>query len=65
MNSMVYTINREQDRKDTNMTPYELWFGHSPTVKYFKILGSRCYIKRDDDNGMFDARSDEGMFLGY
>ena len=24
-----------------------------------------CYIKRDDDIGKFDPRSDEGMFLGY
>ena len=46
------------------MTPYELWFGHSPTIKYFRIFGSKCYIKRDYDVGKFDARSDEGMFLG-
>ena len=46
-------------------TPYEIWFGHLPTFKYFQIFGSKCYIKRDDDIGNFDARSDEGMFLGY
>ena len=34
-------------------------------IKYFIIFGSKCYIKRDDDIGKFDARSDEGMFLGY
>ena len=65
MNTIVYTMNKVQVRKDTNKTPYELWFGHSPIVKYFKIFGSKCYIKRDDDIGKFDARSDEGMFLGY
>ena len=46
-------------------TPYALWFGHSPLVKYFKFFGSRCYIKRDDDIGKFDPRSDESVFLGY
>ena len=45
--------------------PYELWFGHSPLVKYFRVFGSKCYIKRNDDVGKFDPRSDEGMFLGY
>ena len=45
--------------------PYEIWFGHSPLVKYFIIFGRKCYIKRDDDIGKFDSRSDEGMFLGY
>lgn len=64
-NTSVYTMNRVQVKKDTNKTPYELWFGHSPTVKYFRIFVSVCYIKRDDDIGNFDARSDEGMFLGY
>ena len=58
-------MNRVQVRKDTNKTPYELWFGHSPTIKYFKKIGSKCYIKIEDDTGKFDARSDEGMFLGY
>ena len=48
-----------------NKTPYELWFGHSPSVKYFKIFGRKFYIKRDDNNGKFDPRSDEGVFLGY
>ena len=42
----VYTMNIVQVRKDTNKTPYELWFGHSPTIKYFRIFGSKCYIER-------------------
>ena len=58
-------MNIVQVSKGTNKTPYEPWFGHSPTVKYFKKFGSTCYIKRDDDIGKFDAKSDEGMFLGY
>ena len=45
-------------------TPYELWFGYSPSVNYFRIFGRKCYIKRDDDVGKFDPRSNEGMFLG-
>ena len=40
MNTIVYIMNGVQVRKDTNKTPYELWFGHSPTVKYFRIFGS-------------------------
>ena len=48
-----------------NKTPYEIWFGHSPSFIYFKIFGRKCYIKRDDDIGKFDPRFDEVMFLGY
>lgn len=35
-------------------------------MKYFKVFGNKCYIRRDEDNlGKFDSRVDEGIFLGY
>ena len=35
-------------------------------VKHFKIFGSKCYIKTNDNNlGKFDSRSNEGIFLRY
>ena len=61
----MYTLNRVHIRKGMEKTPYELWFGYSPSIKYFRIFGRKCYIKRDDDIGKFDPRSGEGMFLGY
>jgi hypothetical protein len=43
-----------------------LWFGRDPSVKYFKVFGSKCYIKRLHESlGKFDYRYDEGIFLGY
>lgn len=33
---------------------------------YFRVFGSKCYILNDQENlGKFDAKSDEGIFLGY
>jgi hypothetical protein len=62
----VYILNRGQLKINSDKTPYELWFGRAPSVKYFKVFGSKCYIKRLDESlGKFDARSDEGIFLGY
>ena len=35
-------------------------------MKYFRIFGSKCYILNDRENPVkFDAKSDEGIFLGY
>ena len=35
-------------------------------MKYFCVFGSKCYILNDRENlGKFDAKSDEGIFLGY
>ena len=48
-------------RPDSKKTPYELWKGKKPVVKYFRIFGSDCYILRDRENlEKFDAKSDKG-----
>jgi hypothetical protein len=66
VNTAVYILNRGKIRVNNNKTPYELWKGRPTTIKYFKIFGSKCYIKRDDEDlGKFDSRVDEGIFLGY
>ena len=66
ISTVVYILNRGQLRVNSKKTPYELWYGRIPSVKYFKFFGSKCYIKNlDKDLGKFDARSDEVIFLGY
>ena len=66
VNTIVHILNRGQLRINSNKTPYEMWFGITPSVKYLKVFGSKCYIKRLDENlKKFDVRSDEGVFLGY
>ena len=61
----IYTLNRVQVKKATEETPFELWYGHSPNVKHFKIFGCKCYILKESRNGKFDAKSKKGIFLGY
>jgi hypothetical protein len=61
-----HIINRVYLRPETSKTPYEIWRGKKPTVKYFRIFGSKFYILRDRENlGKFNPKSDEGIFLGY
>lgn len=66
VHTAVYTLNRVQLRVNNNMTSYELWYDRRPSVKYFKVFGSKCFIKRDEDGvGSFESRSDEAILLGY
>ena len=66
VNTACHTVNRVYFRLGTKKTPYELWKGKKPIVKYFKIFGSTCFILKDRENvGKFDSRSDEEIFLGY
>ena len=40
--------------------------GRPASVKYFRVFGSKCFIKINDDSpGKFDSRFDEGIFFGY
>ena len=53
-------------RPHTRKTCYELWKGKKPSVKYFRVFGSRCYVLKDHENlGKFESKSEEGIFLGY
>ena len=66
VNAACHTVNRVYFRPGTKKTPYELWKGRKPNVKYFRIFGSTCFILKDRENvGKFDSQSDEGIFLGY
>ena len=38
----------------------------SVSIKHFRVFGRKCFIKNNDESlGKFDARADEGIFLGY
>ena len=66
VNTAVHVINHVYLRPGTNMTAYEIWKGKKPSVKYFRVFGSKCYILRDREYlTKFDTRSSECIFLGY
>jgi hypothetical protein len=66
MSTTIYILNRGKLNINSNNTPCELWFGRAPSIKYLKVFGNKCYIKRLGENlRKFDARYDEGIFLGY
>ena len=48
-------------------TPYEFLKGRKPNLAHLRVFGCVCFIHNNDkDNlGKFDAKSDEGIFLGY
>ena len=66
VNTTYHMVNKIYFRPSTKKTPYELWKGRKPNVKYFRIFRSTCFILKDRENvEKFDSRSDEGIFLGY
>jgi len=62
----VVILNKTNVRVNSTQTPHELWFGKTPSVKHFKIFGSKFYIKNTDEQlGKLEPRADEGILLGY
>jgi hypothetical protein len=49
VHTTIHIQNRVMLKKNTDKTPYELWKGRPTNVKHFRVFGSKCYIKREDD----------------
>ena len=66
INTACHTVNMVYFRPGSKKTPYELWKGRQPNVKYFRIFGSTCFILKYRENvGKFDFQNEEGIILGY
>jgi transposase InsO family protein len=66
IHTAVHVFNKAHLRPQSEKKPYELWFGRPASIKHFRVFGSKCYIKNNDENlGKYDDRADEGIFLGY
>lgn len=62
-----YIFNRILIHNILSKTPYELIRGRKPNVSYLHVFGCKCFILNNgkDNLGKLDAKSDEGIFLGY
>ena len=66
MNTSCHIGNIIFFRAGTKKTSYEIWNEKNPKVKYFWVFSGKCFIFNDRENlGKFDAKSNEGIFLGY
>jgi FtsZ-interacting cell division protein YlmF len=66
IHTAIHILNKPHLRPHSDKTPYELCHRRPATIKHFKVFGSKCYIKNNNENlGKYDDRADEGIFLGY
>ena len=54
----IHTLYRVQLKKNSNQTPYELWYDYKPNVSYFKVFGRKCYILKESRKGKFYVKGD-------
>lgn len=51
---------------NSDQNPYELWYVKLPTIKHFRVFGSKCFINKANEKlGKSKLKVDEGILLGY
>ncbi|GJW43993.1 retrovirus-related pol polyprotein from transposon TNT 1-94 [Tanacetum coccineum] len=66
IDTSTYILNRIIIRAILGKTPYELLIGRKPTLDYFKVFRSKCFILNTKEYlTKFNPKSYEGVFLGY
>ncbi|GKE31559.1 retrovirus-related pol polyprotein from transposon TNT 1-94, partial [Tanacetum coccineum] len=66
VDTATYILNRILLRPFLRKTPYELFKEKKPSLEYFKVFGSKCFILNTNNYLIkFDPKSIEGIFLGY
>ncbi|GKA34745.1 retrovirus-related pol polyprotein from transposon TNT 1-94 [Tanacetum coccineum] len=66
VDTSTHILNRIPIRPFLGKTPYELFKGKKPSLEYFIVFGSKCFILNTKDYlTKFDPKSTEGIFLGY
>nr|GEU60876.1 retrovirus-related Pol polyprotein from transposon TNT 1-94 [Tanacetum cinerariifolium] len=66
IDTSTYILNRILIRAILGKTPYELLKGRKPTLDYFRVFGSKCFILNTKYYlTKFYPKSYEDVFLGY
>nr|GEZ51871.1 hypothetical protein [Tanacetum cinerariifolium] len=66
VNTACYVQNRVLVNKSQNKTPYELFNSRIPAIGFLRPFGYHVMILNTLDHlGKFDAKGDEGYFVGY
>jgi transposase InsO family protein len=48
-----------------NLIPFELCFGHKPSVFHLRPFGCKCFILKCGNLDKFESHSSDDIFLGY
>jgi hypothetical protein len=65
ISTTCYISNRIFLRSILHLTPFELRFGHKPSVSHFRPFGCKCFVPKRGNLDKFESRSFDGILLGY
>ena len=66
INSCVYVLNRTRKVKNSEKTPYELWFKKKPEIHHLRIFGAEVYAHIPRQRRLkWDPKAKIGILVGY
>jgi hypothetical protein len=65
ISTACYISNRIFLRSILHLTPFELRFGHKPSVSHFMPFGCKCFVLKHGNLDKFESRSLDDILLGY
>jgi len=67
VSTSCYVMNRVLIRPILKKTPYELFNGRKPNISHLNVFGCSCFVLNNgkENQGMFDEKADNGIFIGY
>jgi hypothetical protein len=65
ISTACYISDRILLRSILYLTPFELRFGHKPSISHFRPIGCKCFILKCGNLDKFESHSFDGILLGY
>lgn len=66
INTAAYILNRTGPTSSDKKSPYELWYGKKPIIKYLQIIGSTAYVHIPKQKlRKLDKKAIKGRLIGY
>jgi hypothetical protein len=65
INTACYISNRIFLCSILNLTPFDLRFGHKPSISHLRPFGCKCFILKCGNLDKFESHSSDGILLGY
>jgi len=65
-NTTVFLQNRLPAKFLNERTPFEVWYGYKPSLNFFKVFGSVCFVHIPQvKHDKLDKKALPGIFVGY
>jgi hypothetical protein len=65
ISTAYYISNQIFLRSILHLTPFELRFGHKPSISHLRSIGCKCFVLKCGNLNKFESRSFDGILLGY